>query len=120
MTHEQDRPQLSSRPPATHPRPDMDAFLSGTQTPEEHKPDDQPTHPPSSAAEVYPWDAPSVREDITKVYNLRFPEPYLLKLKYIAEHTPDSMQAFCLDLLLPAIDRKIEEIRQAGTETPES
>ena len=58
----------------------------------------------------FPWEAPSVREDVAKVYNLRLPEAYLLKLRYIAEHTPDSMQKFCLDVLLPAIDQKIEEL----------
>jgi hypothetical protein len=58
----------------------------------------------------YSWEAPGVRGDITKVYNLRLPEPYLFKLKFIAEQTPDSMQKFCLDVLLPAIDAKIEEL----------
>ena len=57
-----------------------------------------------------PWDAPGVRADVAKVFNLRLPEPYLRKLKYIAEHTPDSMQSFCLDVLLPAIDTKIEKL----------
>ena len=58
----------------------------------------------------YQWNDPKVREDVLKLYNLRLPEPYLLKLKYIAEHTPDSMQKFCLDALLPAIDAKIEQL----------
>lgn len=58
----------------------------------------------------FPWEASFVREDVTKVYNLRLPEAYLLKLRYIAEHTPDSMQKFCLDVLLPAIDKKIEKL----------
>lgn len=62
--------------------------------------------------------APAVRADITKVYNLRLPEPALLKLKYIAEHTPESMQKFCLDLLLPAIDAKIDELTQEHGEAP--
>lgn len=57
-----------------------------------------------------PWEQPAVREDVLKLYNLRLPEPYLLKLKYIAEHTPASMQKFCLDALLPAIDAKIEQL----------
>lgn len=57
-----------------------------------------------------PWEAPGVREDVLKIYNLRLPEPYLLKLKFIAEKTPDSMQKFCLDALLPAIDAKIKEL----------
>ena len=59
---------------------------------------------------TFPWEEQGVREDVTKVYNLRLPEPYLLKLKYIAEHTPDSMQKFCLDVLQDAIDSKIEAL----------
>jgi hypothetical protein len=47
---------------------------------------------------------------VIKIYNLRLPEPYLLKLKYISEHTPASMQKFCIEVLLPAIDAKIEEL----------
>jgi len=59
---------------------------------------------------AYPWQEPGVRKDVTKVYNLRLPEPYLLKLKYISENTPDSMQKFCLNILQDAIDAKIEEL----------
>jgi hypothetical protein len=33
-----------------------------------------------------------------------------MKLKYIAENTPDSMQTFCLSQLLPAIDKKVHEL----------
>ena len=51
-----------------------------------------------------------MREDVLKVYNLRFPEPYLLKLKHIAAHTPDSMHQFCINVLLPAIDKKVKEL----------
>jgi hypothetical protein len=51
-----------------------------------------------------------VREDVIKVYNLRLPEPYLLKLKYIAEHTPSSMQRFCLNVLQDTIDAEIEKL----------
>lgn len=76
------------------------------------------TKPERWAGERYPWQAPAVRADMTKVYNLRLPEPALLKLKYIAEHTPESMQKFCLDLLLPAIDVKIDELTQEHGEVP--
>ena len=50
-----------------------------------------------------------MREDVAKVYNLRLPEPYLIKLKHIAEHTPDRMPQFCLSVLL-AIDARIEKL----------
>jgi hypothetical protein len=55
-----------------------------------------------------------VRPDIVKVYNLRLPEPYLLKLQYIADNTPGSMQKFCLDALLPAIDAQIEQLTKSS------
>ena len=58
----------------------------------------------------HPWEERKLRDDVLKVYNLRLPEPYLLKLKYIAEHTPGSMHQFCLDALLPAIDKKITKL----------
>ncbi|MBK8535203.1 MAG: hypothetical protein IPL59_08720 [Candidatus Competibacteraceae bacterium] len=66
--------------------------------------------PPQAPLTPYPWEASGIREDVAKVYNLRLPEPYLLKLKYIAEHSPASMQQFCLSLLLPTIDAKIAGI----------
>ena len=64
---------------------------------------------PSVSAPL-PWEDSQVREDVLKVYNLRLPEPYLLKLKHIAAHTPGSMHQFCIDVLLPAIDKKVKEL----------
>ena len=95
----------------------MEGFISGTEAEEEA----QKPLPRSVLVEAkkkkldveakdYPWEAPGVRDDVIKIYNLRLPEPYLLKLKYISEHTPESMQKFCIEVLLPAIDAKIEEL----------
>ena len=61
-------------------------------------------------AASYPWNDQGVRNDMIKVYNLRLSEPYLLKLKFISENTPDSMQKFCLNVLQDAIDKKIKEL----------
>ena len=82
---------------------DLDAFISGAEKKAERK-------PTKKRATIYPWEEAGVRDDVTKVYNLRLPEAYLLKLKYIAEHTPDSMQKFCLNVLQAAIDEKIETL----------
>ena len=93
--------KLSSRPPSMgEGRNALDDFVGGASVPSAEP----------AASEPYPWDAPGVRADVAKVFNLRLPEPYLRKLKYIAEHTPDSMQSFCLDVLLPAIDTKIGKL----------
>jgi hypothetical protein len=117
--------KMRSRPPA---QPSVDDFISGagTQTVEAPSPSSVPSatpeqsakeqprsrKPPARRKEHYPWEDAHVRKDVTKVYNLRLPEPYLLKLKHIAEHTPDSMQKFCLDVLKSAINRKIKEMEK--------
>jgi len=94
--------ELKSRPPVKS-KPDLDAFLGGAE--EKAPPKSMP-----KKKSTYPWEESGVREDVAKVYNLRLSEPYLLKLKYIAENTPDSMQKFCLNVLEDAIDKKIKEL----------
>ena len=95
--------ELTSKPPVKK-TPDLDAFLSGS---EEKTKTEKVT---AKRKSKHSWEASGVREDVTKVYNLRLSEPYLLKLKYIAEHTPDSMQKFCINVLEKEIDNKIKEI----------
>ena len=92
---------LKSRLPGQKSAVDIESFITGAETKTDIK---------SAAVVNYPWQEMNVRDDVLKVYNLRLPEPYFLKLKYIAEHTPDSMQKFCLDVLIRAIDEKVEQI----------
>jgi hypothetical protein len=103
--------KLSSRPPQIGGRGSdaLEAFIGGASVQATEPPAPAPTTP-EAAPPLYPWGAPGVRDDVAKVFNLRLPEPYLLKLKHIAEHTPDSMQQFCLSVLLPAIDARIQEL----------
>jgi hypothetical protein len=108
--------KLRSRPPGE--AGGVEEFISGATTETRQETSPLGTKPERWAGERYPWQAPVVRADITKVYNLRLPEPALLKLKYIAKHTPESMQKFCLDLLLPAIDAKIDELTKEYGDPP--
>lgn len=94
--------ELKSRPPVK-PRQDLDEFLTGAENRAQ-------TKTSTKRKSVLPWEEAGIREDVTKVYNLRLPEPYLLKLKYIADNTPDSMQTFCLNVIKDAIDNKINEL----------
>ena len=121
------KPKLSSKPPVRS----VDDFIADAERkPAEDAaplPAPRPSQPqpagPAPEARLprpagrrgVPWERPSIREDVKKPYNLRLPEAYLLKLKYIAEKTPDSMQTFCLSVLLPAIDRKVGELLDKET-----
>lgn len=96
--------ELKSKPPGSRSKSNLDSFIDGaelrTSTTSSIDHQDDP----------YPWQLPGVRDDVLKVYNIRLTEPYLLKLKFIAENTPGSMQRFCTDILKEAIDAKIESL----------
>lgn len=94
---------LKSRPPSKKEN-DINEFISGADKKTE------PKKPVQKRKLSYSWEDSRVREDVTKVYNLRLSEAYLLKLKYIAEHTPGSMQKFCIDVIEKAIEKKIKEL----------
>ena len=57
--------------------------------------------------EVYPWQEPHIREDVMKNLPLRLPEPLYMKLKYIAKHTPYSMNSFILERLTQEIEEEV-------------
>jgi hypothetical protein len=83
----------------------VDRFIEGAGTPTEASEETAVT-----LTADYPWQ--SARTDVQKLFNLRLPEKHLLMLRFIAEHTPDTMQKFCLKHLLPAIETKIAELTQ--------
>ena len=64
----------------------------------------------TKADEVYPWEEPHVREDVKKTLPLRIDEPLYLKLKFIAERTPYSMNSFILDRVIDEIEKEIARL----------
>jgi hypothetical protein len=58
----------------------------------------------------YPWEKPGVRVDVIKGMGVPLSEPYLLKLRFIAENTKWSQRNFCKEKLAEAIDREVEDI----------
>ncbi len=76
---------------------DLDAFAAGAGT-------------TRSKDTVFPWQEPHVREDVKKSIPLRLPETLYLKLKYIADNTPYSMNSFILDRLEKVIEEEIGRI----------
>jgi len=62
--------------------------------------------------EVYPWEEPHVREDVKKTLPLRIDEPLYLKLKFIAQRTPYSMNSFILDRVIDEIEEEIARLTE--------
>lgn len=87
----------------------LDAFVAGADVPAA-----VPLAPASPTAPPPAWPWETARPDVPKTFNVRLPEPHLAMLRYIAEHTPDSMQMFCQKVLLPAIEAKIAALTEGG------
>lgn len=60
----------------------------------------------------YPWEEPHIREDVKKNLPLRIPEPLYMKLKYIADHTPYSMNSFILERLTNEIEEEVDRLTE--------
>lgn len=88
------RPQPREPSPAA-----LEAFLTGAETADQ---------PPAPEPPIYPW--AQGRPDVIKTYVLRLPEPYHMKLQYIAAHTPYSMQRFLQEVVYAAIDQQIADL----------
>lgn len=95
---------MSVRPPAPQSAQD---FIAAAEVP-------KVTTPDLVTPTLYPWEAPGVRDDVEKMVNIRLPEAYRLKLKYIGENQPKSQHQFLLDVVIPAIDA---ELRRQGIPT---
>jgi hypothetical protein len=51
---------------------------------------------------------------VTKLYNLRLPEPLKLKLDFIRRETRVSVHEFIMNSLVPAVDAEIERLKRRG------
>ena len=77
---------------------DLDAFAAGAGKPK------------ATTEKIYPWQEPHIREDVKKNLPIRLPEPLYLKLKYIADSTPYSMNSFILERLTTEIEEEISRL----------
>jgi hypothetical protein len=87
-----------SRKPGLGKQADLEKFI-----------DDAEKRTTSSEVEEFPWDASNVRDDVTKLFNVRLPEPDYLKLKWLSEQGRDSMHAIALKAIQEEIERRLEK-----------
>ncbi len=57
---------------------------------------------------MYPWNNPSIREDVQKVFTVKLPEEYILKIKFISDKTNKSQQKIVREIVCHEIDKIIE------------
>jgi len=93
---------LKSAPPAPHKSGAATAFIA------------DPPRPKGTVQ--YPWEVEGLRDDVTKIFNLRISERHLAMLQFIGrqKHLHGSQQKFCLNLLLPAIEAEAERLKKEG------
>lgn len=109
------------------PRLDAASFIAAAEAPPEPEPRAatparretapkaaRPPRPKAGArgrgGEPRPWEAPTVRADVTKAFNLRLPEPLKLKLDFIRDRTRVSVHEFIMTALAPAVEREVERL----------
>ena len=71
-----------------------------------------PVNAETEVTTQYPWEGPSVRDDVRKTVNLHLPEPLYLKLKYVSQKTRISQQEIIREGLISILDRHVEEIEK--------
>ena len=64
---------------------------------------------PQKDEKDYPWLDPMVRPDIQKVFTVKLPEEYILKIKFISDQTNKSQQKIIRELICAEIDKLISE-----------
>ena len=109
------KPSLSARPPQSPAQEDLvNQFIQAAEvTPATPKKTvTKPATPMVAKTEktTYPWEDPTIREDVRKLFSLRFPEPVILKLKFISEQTGKNMHQICMDVIEPMIDAEIKRL----------
>ena len=88
------------RTPSPAPEATIQGFIAGAERQE---------------SSSYPWQATTVRPDVTKVFNLRLPEDVYLKLKYLSDkQRRRSMQTICQDAIEPYIEQELKKLLDSG------
>lgn len=57
-----------------------------------------------------PWQDGKIRDDVQKVFSVKLPEEYLLKIKYVSEITNKSQQKIIRDIIKSSIDEILSSL----------
>jgi hypothetical protein len=98
------------------PRLNPDSFITAAETSFEPQSTAVRSRPARATGkgrgDLKPWEAPDVRADVTKPFNLRLPEPLKLKLDHIRAQTRVSVHEFVMAALVPAVEAELERLQR--------
>ncbi|CAG9170035.1 hypothetical protein [Cupriavidus pinatubonensis] len=83
-------------------QPSADAFIGAAGQP-------GVSAPTAAVAEPFPWEGLDDKKR-REPFNIRFTDAEKAMLKFVEENGRDSMHAFCISVLRPALRRQVEEI----------
>ena len=95
--------KLTSRPPSKKP---IEEFILAA---EQRKEDFDYNKP--KIEEIYPWQDSLVRSDVQKVFTVKLPEEYILKIKFISDTTNKSQQKIVREIVCHEIDSIISQLK---------
>ncbi|MCM3609233.1 hypothetical protein M4D49_27485 [Cupriavidus pauculus] len=83
-------------------QPSADAFIGAAGQP-------NVTAPTTPVAAPFPWEGLDDKKR-REPFNIRFTDAEKAMLKFVEENGRDSMHAFCISVLRPALRKQVEEI----------
>lgn len=95
--------KLTSRPPSKKP---IEEFILAA---EQRKEDSDYNNP--KIEETYPWQDSLVRSDVQKVFTVKLPEEYILKIKFISDKTNKSQQKIVREIVCHEVDNIVSQLK---------
>jgi len=65
----------------------------------------------SKIEEIYPWQDSLVRSDVQKVFTVKLPEEYILKIKFISDKTNKSQQKIVREIVCHEVDSIVSQLK---------
>ncbi|MDJ0902200.1 MAG: hypothetical protein QNJ55_25700 [Xenococcus sp. MO_188.B8] len=111
MTNNSSKKKLSLNPPtSSNTEKNIEEFINQA---ENHTKVARQKQEPESIAGL-PWETAGINAKVMKSLRLGIHEEYLLKLKYLSEHTDIPQQKIARAVLYPAIDAYLEQLQNQG------
>lgn len=95
--------KLTSHPPSKKP---VEEFILAAEQRREDS-----DYNKTKIGEIYPWQDSTVRADVQKVFTVKLPEEYILKIKFISDKTNKSQQKIVREIVCHEVDSIVLQLK---------